>query len=63
MMSVPARMKVKASGVEAEVLALPETLPGVPVGQARRGAVLLFPDGEVKYYLMTAVEATEWKPA
>ena len=62
MIQVPAKAKVKGGQVEAEVLAMPPSLPGVPATAGTGYAVLLFPDGEIKYYVRTAIETTEWKP-
>lgn len=62
MSQVPAKARVKGGQVEAVVLALTSSLPGVPTEGGSGYAVLLFPDGEVKYYVRTAIETTEWKP-
>lgn len=60
---VPGKARVKGQDVEATVLAMPTTLPGVPATPGQGWAVLLFPDGEAKYYDRTAIEVTEWRPA
>lgn len=63
MQQVPSRGHVKGQDLEAEVLAMPSTLPGVAPDTGEGYAVLLLLDGEVKYYRRSAVEVTEWRPA
>lgn len=62
MQQVPSKARVTGQDIDATVLAMPSTLPGVPAAAGPGWVVLLFPDGEVKYYLRSAVEVTEWRP-
>ena len=60
-MSVPDTARVKSDGSVGQVLATLSTLPGVPAEAGVRWVVLLFPDGEAKYFRRDAVDVEDWR--
>lgn len=63
MQQVPSRGRVIGQDVDVDILATPSTLPGVQPSAGESYIVLLFPDGEIKYYQRSAVETIEWRPS
>ncbi|SEQ41970.1 hypothetical protein SAMN05421756_103401 [Microlunatus flavus] len=45
------------------MLPITSTLPGVTAKSGVMWAVLLFPEGEARYFLRSTVEVTEWEDA